>query len=522
MLYQLGLKKMAKSPNNLETIAGFFDGDGSVYTASQSGGTCMSITFMQCDYNILLRYRELFGGRLWKRVPVNTNHRTQYSLRLSGWDAYDVLVKLRPYLRVKAYAADLAMKFMTDFYRTPDCAEKQELIRALAAENATEQRTVISRGSITAAYIAGILDAEGCCMLRSIQIAQKQDITVLEEIERFFGFGTVTNKVWYACGPRKMHTVLVAVLPYLDVKRKQADIILRCFDGDMSDMQKVTTLKHVNFDLPDEEIERLNAEQVDSRKADTRNDESHALRSAANQAARKRQSDRGPVYAGPRTTDIVGKAVTSMYANDTTRRKVTDEQIIEVKRRLEAGEVANAVARDMGLHSAQVYKIRDGTLLPMQELLAAPDPVALNAAARAAAPEKTQSDITLARKTASRILGGNNNRALTDEQIIAIRKAIDAGQQLKRIAEELGISAALVSKVKSGALKTVAEVREDARAAGVYVDAVFSVAEVNGKTVTKKYDDVWKAAAETQVVALQIFKHLDTPTPTGGYLWKTK
>jgi hypothetical protein len=500
----------------MDVIAGFFDGDGSVYINTQTGGYCLHVSLSQCDYRILVHYQKAIGGRLFKQDRANPNHRLQYDLQFRGWDAYDLLQKLRPFLRVKAHSADIAIQFMETFYRAPDCPEKQVLVQALASENAAVARTVLSRCPITIGYISGIFDAEGCCMHDRISITQQQEPTLLKEIQDYFQAGTIWNETaWYLKESSVRKAALHAMLPNIIVKREQAELTIKYIDGDKTVATQIKDLKHVNYDLSTEELNKINSQQPDGRASDTRNDPEHVPRYAANMAARERASARGPVHKGPRTATMINNAIVTCYERGATKRKITDDQILEVKRRLAARESGNSIAKSMGLHSAQIYNIRDGLLLPLSVLKASDNPVELNKKARNDFLRQ-EDELTIAIKKASRILGGNNNRALDDETMLKIRQELKEGKMSKNIAETYNINPSIVAKVKAGKLQTVAEVREKARKEGVYVDAV----RVTKDKTTTVYPDVWAAASATGNKPWQILTWLDEGKPVNDLIWQ--
>lgn len=500
-------------------VAGFFDGDGCVCVDKQKGGYTIHVNITQCDYNILLQFQQQFGGRLHKRQPNEETKRTQYQLILSGWDAYNVLVKMRPHLRVKAYVTDLTIKFMNEHYRGPECVEKKELANAISTENQAPTRTPMPRAPITIEYISGIFDAEGCCRVDYLSITQKSDITILYEVAEYFGYGTVDGNYWkwtvWAMADRR--SILNDMVPFLTVKKEQARLTMLYIDGRKELEAEITKLKHVNFDLPITEIERLNALQIDSRTSAVRNDIHNELRYEANKRSADRQSTLGSVNKGPRTATMINNAITTQYKYGTTRRKITDNQIIEVQRRLTEKESGNSIAKSMGLHSAQIYNIRDGLLLPLSVLKASDNPVELNKKARNDFLRQ-EDELTIAIKKASRILGGNNNRALDDETMLKIRQELKDGKMSKKIAETYNINPSIVAKVKAGKLKTAAEVRDEARNDGVYVDAVRLI---QGETTTE-YPDVWAAASATGNKPWQILTWLDDGRPVNGLIWQKK
>lgn len=509
--------KPHKTPLDPAYIAGFMDGDGSVYIS----GDTARLNFTQCDPHVLIRIQEEYGGRIHvRRMPDNGPKRSQYSLGLSGWDAHALCLVMLPHLRVKAHVVTLFIRFF-DFYRLPDTPEKQALAKAVKEENGRNTRSAIAPlPAISHAYLAGIIDAEGCMRKETIKISQKSDPVLLRDIHATYGGRTRDVCVeFYRQDQRR--SILDAVKPHLIVKRDQAEVSLRILDGntDPALVKKLAELKRVRHELSDADIKALNAAQKDGRTRAIRNDPSNTARLAANQAAARRQAEKGPVNGGVRTEEAMRKAMKTTYSRGKTRRKITDDQIDEVRERLAENPNMRRVAKTMGLHVAQVSDIRDGKLLKLKDLQAAKDPVALNAAAKAAARPRKRTDTSVLMTRASRILGGNNNRDLSDEQILQVRTELSRpGAQQKIIAQQLGISAGLVGKVRQGELQTADEVRAEMRQNGIPVDPCFAI-KADG-TVTE-YNDPWDAAKVLGVPNKKVIKALmeGEGTPFKDRLW---
>ena len=108
-----------------------------------------------------------------------------------------------------------------------------------------------------------------------------------------------------------------------------------------------------------------------------------------------------------------------------------------------------------------------------------------------------------------------------DAQIVQVREALERGVPGTRIAENMGVSKDVVSRVKSGEVKTQSEARDAARAAGLYVDAVQRVAVSGDDTETHVYADIWVAAAATGKSPRDILARLDG-APVDGVKGKVR
>lgn len=104
---------------DLAYLAGFFDGEGSVYInrakPNQSRGTAyhLEISFTNCDRQPLELAMQLFGGKLSSTNDSRPNSKPVYRVRIRSRKASAALAAMLPYLRVKRERADLAIRFQS-------------------------------------------------------------------------------------------------------------------------------------------------------------------------------------------------------------------------------------------------------------------------------------------------------------------------------------------------------------------------------------------------------------------------
>jgi len=91
---------------DLAYIAGFFDGEGCIY----SNGGCFKIGIYNTVRAPLDFVERLFGGNIYEQVPKNIRHSTIYRWIISGESAAGVLQYLMPYLIIKKKRAILGIK----------------------------------------------------------------------------------------------------------------------------------------------------------------------------------------------------------------------------------------------------------------------------------------------------------------------------------------------------------------------------------------------------------------------------
>jgi hypothetical protein len=105
---------------NYQWLAGFIDGEGHFSISrfiSPKGGFTYScrIAITNCDYRVLNFIKEKYGGALGAHAAGHKGDdrgwRKSWRWTLSGPDAYDLALKIEPYLIVKSPALELLIIF---------------------------------------------------------------------------------------------------------------------------------------------------------------------------------------------------------------------------------------------------------------------------------------------------------------------------------------------------------------------------------------------------------------------------
>lgn len=185
-------------------------------------------------------------------------------------------------------------------------------------------------------YLAGVFDGEGCITAGKykdttyIQTAVSANGSFYPMVRKFhdvFGFGSVngttgreayahsgTRDMWRWSATKRQHQVLFlrAVLPWLIEKRAQADVLLAFLDGEPVDVvAKLRELKRFNFPLADNEV---------------------------------------------------------IFANGTQHYKLNREQTLDIYRRATAGESGRELAKEYGVSSSSISKIKRGDSMYVESL----------------------------------------------------------------------------------------------------------------------------------------------------------
>ena len=88
-------------------IAGFFDGEGSITVTKD---LCIQVVIGQNDEDILIAIANFFGSGTLSAPKIRRGHKQCYVLRWCSKKATSVLERILPYLVLKRYRAELAIK----------------------------------------------------------------------------------------------------------------------------------------------------------------------------------------------------------------------------------------------------------------------------------------------------------------------------------------------------------------------------------------------------------------------------
>ena len=104
---------MSKLPS-LEYVAGFFDGEGSIYIERPKNYYVLSVTITNQNWRLLDSIREQFGGSIsTQRAGVAGRNHDCYTLFMRSKIGLAFLEAVYPFLRVKSKQAWVAICFET-------------------------------------------------------------------------------------------------------------------------------------------------------------------------------------------------------------------------------------------------------------------------------------------------------------------------------------------------------------------------------------------------------------------------
>lgn len=260
------------------------DGEGSLtlprgFVQGRSPEYSVRISIANTDRLILREIQKDFGGTLHDYCFRNAKWKQGHVLVWTNAATVGLLTKVAPYLRVKSRQVQALVKFalhLAECRRSRDCygrllpLPRAELkireacywrLRALNARGSgamasPSQRRISAKtrtqkrgkGKISPEYLAGFIDAEGSLVVARVfsrRYGTRQysarvtlantDWPILVELQKRFGgnlwHGSPRNPRWKSghlliWSHAKVEKLLLAVLPHLRVKEKQAKVML--------------------------------------------------------------------------------------------------------------------------------------------------------------------------------------------------------------------------------------------------------------------------------------------------------
>jgi hypothetical protein len=239
------LERFKYMPPHPSYIAGFIDGDGSIFIRKITDGYQSGFLLTQCRTNILQIIRYHFGGSITSSSNRNNktinlmdetneyyhkhNIRNQFNLLIRNNEYQILLDYLQNYFIIKENQYQYLRQFSKLANLQNQNEEKEKLYLKCSEVNKKCNLDESYLIRLNNQYIAGLFDAEGCIYIDKINsnyfisIAQKNHTKILDEIVKFLGFGKVETydfKIYKRCDCLQF---IQLVKPYLIVKYNQAE-----------------------------------------------------------------------------------------------------------------------------------------------------------------------------------------------------------------------------------------------------------------------------------------------------------
>lgn len=213
---QKHLDRFNKNPPHSSYIAGFIDGDGCIFIRKITDGYQSGFTITQCRTNILQVMRYHFGGSITSSSNRNDktinimNDDDDYYHKYNVRNQYNLLIRnneyqiLMDYLRESFIIKEQQYQCLYEFNKLANLTNKNEEkdilhIKCCEYNNIKYNFDASNISRLNIEYISGLFDAEGCFFIYNdlhdwnITISQKNHPLLLNEIQKFLGFGKINK-----------------------------------------------------------------------------------------------------------------------------------------------------------------------------------------------------------------------------------------------------------------------------------------------------------------------------------------
>lgn len=239
--------------SKLAFLAGLIDGDGSISISiirrkDWDGNSFQPYIAIGVTSRKLCKWvQKHFGGNLYG-YDATKGRQKMYHWKLYGKQALrDLIVQLLPYLLIKKESAQAVLEYM-DLGSEPNQEARlalAEKIKVINSNNHLTQdiRELSKRESM--AYLAGIVDTEGAIGIRDNQgeafgayvMINNTNESLIKWISSLFE-GRISkheyvsaknrdNNLWALYGKQNIENFILAILPYLVIKKEVANIVLQ-------------------------------------------------------------------------------------------------------------------------------------------------------------------------------------------------------------------------------------------------------------------------------------------------------
>lgn len=239
--------------SKLAFLAGLVDGDGSISISIINRKDWNGLSF-QPYVAIGVTNRKLckwvqkhFGGNLYGYDQAD-GHQKMYHWKLYGKQALkDLILQLLPYLLIKKEAAQTVLEYM-ELGVEPNQQARLAIAEKIKVVNSNNHKTTDTRKLLkreSMAYLAGIVDTEGAIGIRDNQgeafgayvMINSTNESLIKWIASLFE-GKVSkheylvttcrdNNLWALYGKQNIESFILAILPYLVIKKEVANIVLQ-------------------------------------------------------------------------------------------------------------------------------------------------------------------------------------------------------------------------------------------------------------------------------------------------------
>lgn len=346
---EIDIKRQVEAPLNMKWLAGFMDGDGSINLVDKK---YLRVEIGQCNPYPLILLQSNYGGNLAVKSNTGENSRKIFKWAINCSKVEKVVNDIKDHVILEY---DHIVQCV-NYFKCESEDSKNKVIYVFQSKIKKYDDVLYDR--INYEYIAGLFDAEGEVSLEyhydgrnskySVSITQQSSLGLLHGIVKFLGYGKVDKSRMKIYRKDQIQNFLECILPYLVVKRQQCKTLLSFFSGKIYLNEGVRLIKDDKHKTYEKEIKFYTRAKVSREKKVVETSENH--------------NEDDKMYE-TRLKLKVGTAI-AKHKN----RKVTDDQIIEIRNIHMQGETFTNIAHKFGLSRQYVTAIVNKKVLTLEEL----------------------------------------------------------------------------------------------------------------------------------------------------------
>ncbi len=218
------LNKYSDYPPNPSFIAGFIDGDGTIFIRKIKNGYQSGISISQSRTNILQILQYHYGGTIIKPNELynedifdengyydKNNKRNSYTLTIRSNEYKFLLNDIKDHIILKKIQIDILNDFSMLVNKNELNDEKEKLFNICSSKNELKVLDDYDYTKINIEYIQGLFDAEGHIFISPkkinnelrftksvyMKITQKNHPKIIDAIHNFLGFGKKSDFIYY-------------------------------------------------------------------------------------------------------------------------------------------------------------------------------------------------------------------------------------------------------------------------------------------------------------------------------------
>lgn len=220
----LKLNKYRDYPPNPSYIAGFIDGDGTIFIRKIKDGYQSGISISQSRTNVLQILQYHYGGTITKPSNIynedifnedgyydKNNKRNSYTLIFRSNEYKFLLNDIKDHIILKKIQIDALNDFSILVNKTELNDEKEKLYKLCSYKNENKELEEYDYSKMNIEYIQGLFDSEGHIFISPkkinnelrftksvyMKITQKNHPKIIDAIHNFLGFGKKSDFIYY-------------------------------------------------------------------------------------------------------------------------------------------------------------------------------------------------------------------------------------------------------------------------------------------------------------------------------------